>query len=360
MRRLTTELCAIPVIVLLFAAPTVARTHRNRGPVVAIQPTDSSSHLVLLSRSGWARVKSDRGRSRVSLRPEETLTGIAETGAGWVACGVRRSEIDGSPGFDGSAGFETSVFLLDSTGHNGTRLPTLEQREALQLRPVLLIHQGQLAGVAWLEGESQRTMAVRFAEWTGVDWGPTQTVSRPGPGSQTGLSGVTLRGGDILLAWSRYDGSDDEIVWSLRNGSAWSSPARIGANNRTPDITPVLASSGRGATLVWGRMDDGEYRLLAREFRSGKWQRERAVAPHGSVFPTLTRSDGKLLVIYRTARRLGWAVTDLDGDSPVLRQAWLEDTGDLRPVLARLTPAGPILQWTRPGRSAALRWNAIR
>jgi len=354
MRRLPTELCAIPVIFLLFAAPTAARTHRNRGPVTAIQPTDSSSHLVLLSRSGWARVKSDRGRSRVSLRPEETLTGIVETGAGWVAVGVRRSDIAGS------AGSETSVFLVASTGHNGTRLPALEQREALQLRPVLLIHQGQLAGAAWLEGESQRTMAVRFAEWTGVGWGPTQTVSRPGPGSQTGLSGVTLAGGEILLAWSRYDGSDDEIFWTLREGATWSSPARVGADNTTPDITPVLAGSGRGATLVWGRMDDGEYRLLAREFRSGEWQRERAVTPHGSVFPTLVRSDGRLLVIYRTARPRGWAVTDLDGDSPVLRRARLEEAGDLRPVLAKLTPTGPVLRWTRPGRSAALRWNTVR
>ena len=192
-----------------------------------------------------------------------------------------------------------------------------------------------------------------------MDWGPVQTVSRPGPGSQTGLSGATLRGGAILLAWSRYDGSDDEIFWSQREDSTWSSPTRVGPNNAKPDITPVIASSGRTATLVWGRMDNGEYRVLAREFLSGAWQRERVVSPQGSAFPTLARSQGKLLVIYRTARPLGWAVSDLDGDPSILRQAGLGDSSNLRPVLTDLRPTGPVLRWTRPGRSAALRWNVV-
>ncbi|MCP4201365.1 MAG: hypothetical protein GY769_05450 [bacterium] len=349
MRRLTTELCAIPVICLLLVAlPAAARSHKARKPVTAIQPTDSTSHLVLLSRPGWARIQSDRGRRRVALHREETSTTVAETVSGWVLGGVRTSETG------------SSVFLMSSATETGARLPALEQRDALQLRPVLLVHDRRLTGAAWLEGESQRTMAVRFAEWTGIGWGPARTVSRPGPGSQTGLSGTTLRNGDVLLAWSRFDGSDDEIFWSLREGSTWSSPARVGADNSTPDITPALAAAGRGAALVWSRMDGGEYRLLARRFRSGEWQSERVLGPAGSAFPTLVRSDDTLMALYRTARPRGWSVTELNGGSPIPRRGRIHDTRSQRPVVAGIGSSGPILRWLRPGRSATVRWGVRR
>ncbi len=349
MRCLTTKLSAIPILILLFASAHVAaRTHKARGPVIAIQPTESTTPLVLLARPGWAQVEGDRGRRRLRLRTEETLTGIEETVSGWVAGGVRRHERG------------SSIFLVSSEVDSGARLPAVDQTGAFQLRPVLLVHDGRLSGAAWLEGENLKSMAVRYADWTGVDWGPVQTVARPGPGSQTALSGTCLDDGEALLVWSRFDGRDDEIYWSLREGASWTVPARVGADNGEPDITPVLARSGRSAALVWGRLGDGEYSLMSSTFRSGRWRAERTVSAPGAAFPSLVLSNDKLYALYRSASPAGWVVSELDAESRVVRQARVSESVRIRPLLTAFEPTGPVLRWRRPGRSATPRWNLQR
>ncbi|MFQ5525377.1 MAG: hypothetical protein ACE5GX_03875 [Thermoanaerobaculia bacterium] len=345
MRRLTNKLSALPVILLLFVPPPAARTQTGRQPIDAIQPTDSSRELILLSRPGWARVREDGATRRIALRPQEMLTAIAETPSGWIAAGVRAEE-------DGS-----KVFLVSSDTESGARFVAPPQRDPLQLRPVLLVHDGRLEGVAWLEGEGQSQLSVRFAAWNGIGWGRPRVISRPGPGSQTGLTGATLRNGNLLLAWSRFDGTDDEIYWSLGDGAIWSKPVRVGTDNRTPDITPVVASSHRGARLVWGRMVAGEYFLVEKTFGSGEWLGERVISGPGSVFPSLVRSDDRLLALYRTALPLGWGVTDLDGASSIARKAHLAASRPQRPVLRELQSTGPILEWLRPDGLATLRWS---
>lgn len=349
MRRLTTGFCAISTLILLFASPlAAARRQRAQESVIAVQPTESSTQLVLLSRPGWGRVESARGRRAVDLDAEERLSVIAETASGWVAGGV------------GQDGENSSVFFIAERSGLLDRLPSVPRREALQLMPVLLVLDGDLRGAAWLEGKSHRSLAVRYTEWTGIDWGPVATVSSPGRGSQTGLAGLALRNGELLLAWSRFDGSDDELYWSWREGSAWSRPARVGGNNRTPDITPALARSGRGATLVWARMDEGEYQLLSRGFTSGNWQPERVVSGPGSLFPSLVRQDDRLLVLYRTAMPQGWSLAELDGRTHLPRRAHVEETSSLRPIVTEQGATGSVLRWRQMNRSAVLRWDVQR
>ncbi len=353
MRRLIIGLCATSIPLLLFGSPpAAARKQRAQEPLTAIQATESSTQLVLLSRFGWAEVESGPARRTVPLSVDEQLSAIAESASGWIAGGVR------------SDGDESSVFFVAERSGMLDRLPGVPQGSSFQLRPVLLVADGELQGAAWLEGKDLRSLAVRFAEWTGIAWGPVATVAAPGPGSQTGLTGLACRDGRLLLAWSRFDGSDDELYWSSREGSTWSRATRVGLNNRTPDITPVLARQGRGATLVWARMDEGEYRLLSRDFSAGSWGPERVISAAGSLFPSLVRQEERLFVLYRTAVPRGWSlaeITELDHREQLLRRAHVSEASSLRPVVrAQTATTGPVFQWRQPKRSAVLRWNIRR
>lgn len=348
MRLLTTGPCATTILVLLLVTPATGSSRRIQASTVAIQPTESTTDLLLLSRPGWARIESRDGSRTLSFPEDQSLTAVAELADGWVAAGVR-SESEGS-----------SVFFVADGSGLPDRLPPVPQREAIQLRPVLMVLDGDLKAAAWLEGEGHRSLAVRSADWTGVGWGPAVTVSAPGPGSQTGLSGVALRRGELLLAWSRFDGTDDEVYWSSNEASNWTRPHRVSANNRVPDVSPVLARSGRGATLVWAQMKDGEYRLQARRFDSEDWGAEHLVDGAGSIFPTLVRRDDRLFVLYRKAAPRGWGLAEFDDEGSRVRRSAITLTADpLRPTLGPKRPAGRAFDWPQSARSAKLHWRAV-
>ena len=110
----------------------------------------------------------------------------------------------------------------------------------LQAEPLPLVEDGRLAGLVWLEGDEARRFAVRSARWDGAAWTPPRTVSAAGPGSQLALAAARLADGSWLLAWSAFDGHDDEIVWSRERNGVWSKPRRVDADNGVPDITPAL------------------------------------------------------------------------------------------------------------------------
>ncbi|HEX5760898.1 MAG TPA: hypothetical protein VF121_17045, partial [Thermoanaerobaculia bacterium] len=145
---------------------------------------------------------------------------------------------------------------------------------------------GELAGLAWLEGADGRSLAVRFARWDGERWARPRTVAAPGPGSQTALAAARLADASWLLAWSRFDGADDEVVWSRSagpEGESWSAPRRIAQDNAVPDVTPALtAVAGGGAVAAWSRYDGEDYRVVTARFDGRGWSAPRAVGPAGS------------------------------------------------------------------------------
>ena len=175
---------------------------------------------------------------------------------------------------------------------------------------MLLVDGGRLAGVAWLEGDGERSFSVRAAVWTGSAWQAPERVSFPGPGSQLGLTGAVLADGSWLLAWSAFDGHDDEIVWSRKVGASWQPVKRLYPDNAVPDITPALAATADGGALIaWSRYDGHGYALRMARFARGAWGDEHAAGPSGSLYPTFL---GAAKLLYLDAAPRGWSVLDLD------------------------------------------------
>lgn len=224
------------------------------------------------------------------------------------------------------------------------------------LRETLLVvsPRGDLIGAAWLEGSDPRRLGVRFASWDGAAWGPAVVVAPPAAGSQLALTGTVLGDGSVLLAWSAFDGKDDEILWSRREGATWSPPRRLAADNAVPDITPALhaiqgtGSAGDDALAAWSRYQDGHYRVVVSRFDGRAWSEPRPVGPAGSVFPGFEPGPetGAARILFRTAAPRGWQAVEVDRDGRPRRSARVRAEAPDRP---RLAADGAVLRFVWPG-----------
>ncbi len=331
-------------------APPAAAAPRGR-PTEVLQAPESDRGLVLVVSGRRARAEWRHGRERAPrLRRGEYLVSVADLGRGWVAAGVRPA---------GTADGATEIFLIeaDSGGRRRLRPPAPAAGGKLRLRPVPIVERGRLAGLAWLEGDHPRRAAVVAADWTGAGWGPTRTVSPPGRGSQSGLAAATLGEGSTLLVWSAFDGEDDEILWSRRRGEGWGAPSRLHPGNATPDVTPAVIATRRGALAVWGRLDGGAYRLYSSRFAGGSWSPPRPAAAAGSLFPTLHRSRQGLFLLHWSAAPDGWAVAEIDAEARTLRRALVPAAPGPRPALAASDGEGPTLRLAAGRRRAGAAWS---
>lgn len=305
------------------------------GPVFSQTDPLQSGGLVLHGN----RLELPGGRSaRLELPPRSEVSALAELSRGWMAAGSALGE-------DG----RRTLFLL--SGEGAVAAPA-GQEGAERRGAVFFVEDGALQGMAWLEGNDDRSLAVRAAEWNGHAWKNVEPVSRPGPGSQLALAAAVLSDGSWLLAWSAYDGEDHEIVWARRTAQGWSPARPVSRGNSVPDITPALTAAGTGALLAWSRYDGESYRLHLARFEAGAWKGERAAAPSGSFHPSFQGS----YLLYQTALPRSWSVLELSPSGQVRRRATALSALTERPVLSR-DEDGLRLRWPGSRWEAPARWE---
>lgn len=263
------------------------------------------------------RLEMPGGRSlRLELPHRAEVSALAELSRKeWIVAGSAAGE-------DG----RRTLFLLSAQG----ALPAPPGQQGAQRQgAIFFVEDGTLQGMAWLEGDGDRSLAVRAAEWNGHAWKAVEPVSQPGPGSQIALAGAVLSDGSWLLAWSAYDGEDHEILWARRTAQGWSPARPVSKGNSVPDITPALAAAGNGALLAWSRYDGESYRLQLARFDANAWKDERPVAPSGSFHPSFQG----LYLLHQTAVPRSWSVLELAPSGKVLRRASALSALTERPVL---------------------------
>ncbi len=308
-------------LLLCFAVPGVPAWGQDE-PLQAFRDKDI---LTLLPGDGEARIELPGGRALSVALPERAeVSAFAVVDGGWVAAGSAPD-----------AGGRRRLFLLRGNDSGSRPLAEPPGQEGRERRgPVLLVDGGRLAGLAWLEGDDDRSLSVRAAVRTGQGWQAPERVSFQGPGSQLALTGAVLADGSWLLAWSAFDGQDDEIVWAHRQGDAWQ-PVRRLTNNSVPDITPALAATADGGALIaWSRFDGKGYQIRMARFnvRGGDgWSDEHPAAASGSLYPTFL-GPSRLLYLDAAAPR-SWSVLDLDPEGWVKAKASVASTLE-RPAVA--------------------------
>lgn len=209
--------------------------------------------------------------------------------------------------------------------------------------PTPVLVSGALSGLAWLEGETRESYAVRYSPWTGAGWGPVEAVAAPGPGSQLALGALAMGDGRLLLVWAGYDGEDDEILYALRGPDGrWSAPARVAEDNSVPDITPAVAAGAGaegGALVAWSRYDAGQYRIALARFDGERFRPARLVGRPGTLFPSFEAPGpaGEPRLLYRNARPPGWTLAELDRSGAVTHQYSVAARDERRPTSVRVS-----------------------
>lgn len=299
--------------------------------------------LCLAAVGSAARLDYPDGRTvDIPLPARSELTALAALRDGWIAGGAR---------LDGEGQRRLVLFAGDRSGVLRLAEPPNPRGEG-RVEPLPLVTDGELVGLAWMEGADDRSLAVYAATRQGEGWGRPERVAAQGPGSQLALAGAVLADGSWLLVWAGYDGRDDEIWWSLRRAGSWSPPERVAADNAVPDITPALVRSGNGALLSWSRRVGWDYRVQLARFDGKSWQAESQVGEVGSVFPSFVADAGGVQLLYRTARPRAWVVLDLDASGAAGKRVSLAAESLLRPLLLPATLGREKLVW--PGLEAEL------
>ena len=149
--------------------------------------------------------------------------------------------------------------------------------------------------------------------WNGKRWQAPERVSFPGPGASSRSTGAVLADGSWLLAWSAFDGQDDEIVWARRRGRRLAAGARASARQlrarhhpgphrhrgrRRPDRLEPLRRPGLPAA-------DGPLRAREAGATSTPPPPPARSTPSSSARPRLLYLDA--------AAPRAWTVLDLDG-----------------------------------------------
>lgn len=334
------------VCLLLYGTAALFAQETAQDPLQVLRNGET---LALVPAEDSARLELPGGRLlRLDLPDRTDLSTLALLDAGWMTAGSAPNATGGR-----------SLVLF--RGNDKRSQPLAEppgQEGAIRQSPVLLVDGGRLAGLAWLEGDGPRSLSVRAAAWTGQgwgqNWGSTQQVSHPGPGSQLALTGAVLDDGSWLLAWSAFDGTADEIVWSRRVGESWLPVSRLSAANAVPDITPALtATPGGGALVAWSRYDGQGYQLRVARFDRGEWQGERAAASSGSLYPAFVGSR----LLYMEAEPRAWSVLDLDAQGRSKARASVPSALG-RPVLG-FTKGEVRMRWPIQKQQAAARLDRI-
>ena len=334
-------------ILFLIGALTLAVDAGAADPFT-LQPVEGDRGLAVWGDGAtvWA-VTGDGSARRLPLGRGEQPTAVAETADGWVTAGLRRRPD------------RRELFLMEERNGEIRRLAPPRGAAMLRLRPVPLVDGGELAGLAWLEGDSLSTLEVRAAALEDGRWSAPVTVSPAGRGSQTGLVGAVLADGAWLLAWAAFDGNDDEILFAERRGGSWSSPRRVHPGNRVPDVTPALLPTSAGARLVWAHRDDEEgYRLTLSTFDGNRWSAPAVVGGPHTLYPAFTRLGGRDFLLARSAAPRGWRLLEVGADARVTRSALTTEASSVRPTVETVgddvllrwpgEPGGRAVSWRRP------------
>ena len=283
----------------------------------------------------------DRTTASIELPRGVSVTSVRSTNDGWIAAGNVLDERD------------RPDLLLIEKSPSGIEILTPPPRTSAKQRgqAIPLIEAGELVGVAWVAGSRQSDLQVFAATRDSDQWSGRETVSGSGPGSQLALTGDVLGDGSWLLVWTRFDGGDDETVFSRRVDGVWTQPARIHEDNQVPDITPCVIAVEGGALAAWSWFDGSDYRLRTARFDGSNWSTGRPVGAKGSLFPSLITGTTGAQLLFQTVEPETWTVVQTDLRGKLVRQASVSKTDTERPIIVERDGAEVRLVW--PSESSA-------
>lgn len=337
-------------LVLLSAVGIAGSPAGAAPPREVVQDAAGARGLTAVATADGPIVTTPAGeRTPTALPSDARVHGLVELTDGWAMAATL-------PTPEG----QRATVLVAEDGHQRL-LPRLPgPAAALQERPSPLAIDGQLRGLAWLEGDGYTGLAVRAAEWDGRRWSGAETVALPDHGSQMALGAAVLGDGTPLLVWSRFDGEDDEVVYSVRDAAGWSPPRHIHAANDVPDILPrVVATGTSGALAAWSQLIDGHYRVLVSRFDGSRWGMPRRLPGRGATVAELRLEGSRALLLYQSTAPRAWMLGEIDRASALpMRIARTARGTEAAPAIDAGGGEAALI-WPGTGRRVVAQWQEL-
>lgn len=151
--------------------------------------------------------------------------------------------------------------------------------------PSLVVAPGGVPWLAWVSTDRSEPDISRLyvTRWTGLRWAVPEAV--PMGDSLSAAEPALAAGpdGTLWLAWVGFDGVDDEIFAGSRTDQGWSTPHRVGSDDRDAalyDCQPQLAvGQGGQPWLVWtGHQSGVDDEIYASRWSEAGWSTEQMVS----------------------------------------------------------------------------------
>jgi hypothetical protein len=157
-----------------------------------------------------------------------------------------------------------------------------------------------------------------------------------------------------VLVWSRFDGEDDEIMWSRLEADGWSRARRVGADDAVPDITPALGVVGGELTLAWSEWDGEAYRLRLARLEGDDWAVIAELPEKGAFAPQFEAAD---VVSYRDGEGQRWIARELASDGATKQLTTFVADALPTPVRPRLLVGTDRTYWVSAGTATPASWE---
>ncbi len=313
-----------PLVAAAAVAQPAARRMGGTLPALVARSQTAGGPVVWRAGGGW-RVDAGSKSAQLAGEGRSEISSIADLPDGWLLAGFEL------------AGERTELALWRATDAGVVRVAppaaSAGSEGASRLWPVVVAGGQTAPGIAWLEGHDPRGYSVRWANWEGGAFGAPIEIAPPGPGSQVALSATRLEDGRTLLVWSAFDGTDDEILAAVGDGTSWSRPRRVGQANDVPDITPAVAAVPGGALIAWNRFHDGEYRVVLARWSDEGSRELAAVGPPGSLEPTFEAGGDVPFLLWLDALTDEWTLAELSDDTQLTERARMPGDSTHRPLV---------------------------
>jgi lysophospholipase L1-like esterase len=172
-------------------------------------------------------------------------------------------------------------------------------------------------GVLWLawSGFDGTDEEIFFSRWGQGGWEKAQRVSRDdaSPDLYDGSPHLAMGGDDRpWLVWvGDRGGLDDEIFYSRWEGDGWSEEGLVSTDDSSSDLMPTLAIDGRGRPWVaWRGEYDGKSGVLYSRWEGEGWSPESLVDMPSAL---LGGDEPALAIGPRGEPRLAWTAYDRQG-----------------------------------------------
>lgn len=216
-------------------------------------------------------------------------------------------------------------------------------------------------GVLWLawSGFDGTDEEIFFSRWGEGGWEKAQRVNRDdaSPDLYDGSPRLAIGGdGRPWLVWvGNGEGLDDEIFHARWEGDGWSEEGLVSADDSSSDLMPTLAIDGRGRPWVaWSGEYDGKSGVLYSRWEGEGWSPERLV---DMPFSLLGGGEPALAMGPSGEPGLAWTAYDRQG-SYIAYSRWEGDdwgrpqeiTGEGLPISPSLIMDGketPHILWVR-------------